>query len=76
MLEVDALGHAAQLDVVLAAHQLEGHFLAAVADGEIDLAEAAAADAALDREAIQGPLAGTVGESSCATPIGMMNDER
>ena len=64
VLEVEALGDAAQLDVAVAAHQLEGDFLAAVADGEVDLAEAAAADAALERVAVQGPLSGTVGESS------------
>ena len=63
VLEVEALGHAAQLDLeVAAAHQLEGHFLAAVADGVVHLAEAAAADAALQRVTVQRPLSRTVGE--------------
>ncbi len=57
VLEVEALADAAQLDVEVAADQLEGDFLAAVADGVVDLAEAAAADAALDRVAVQGPVA-------------------
>ena len=62
VLEVQALGDAAQLDLRVAAHQLEGDFLAAVADGEVDLAEAAPADAALERETVQGSLSGTVDE--------------
>ena len=44
----------------LLADALEGDFLAAVADGEVDLAEAAAADAALDGVAVQGLLSGGV----------------
>ena len=43
MLEIQAVRDAAQLDVEIAADQLQRHFLAGVADGEIDLAEAAAA---------------------------------
>ena len=73
VLEVQALGHAAQLDLGVAADQLEGHFLAAVADGEVDLAEAAAADAALERVAVQGPLSGTVGELHKLPPSAMLN---
>ena len=69
VLEVQALGDAAQLDVEVAADQLEGDFLAAVADGEVDLAEAAAADAALEGVAVQGPLSGTVGELHRTPPV-------
>ncbi len=59
MLQVQALGDAAEFDIQIAADQLERDFLAGVAGGEIDLAEAAAADAALDRVAAKGraPLA-------------------
>ena len=53
VLEVEALADAAQLDVEVPLDVLEGDFLAGVADGEIDLAEAAAADAALDGVAFQ-----------------------
>src|SRR5262249_57197626 len=61
--EVEALGHAAQLHIqVVAAHQLEGHFLAAVAEGIVDLAEAPTADAPLERIPIEDTLSGTVGE--------------
>ena len=62
VLEVEALLHAAQLDVEVAADPLERDFLAGVADGEIDLAEAAPADPALDRVAGQGLLPASVGE--------------
>ena len=51
MLEVQALRDAAQLDVEIAADELERDFFAGVADGEIDFAESAPADAALDRVA-------------------------
>jgi len=41
MLEVEAVAHAAQLSIGIGAvDQFQGHFLAAVADGEVDLAEA------------------------------------
>ena len=56
MLEVETLGHAAQLDLLIAAYQLERNLLAAVADCVIDFPKAAAADAALDGVAIQRPL--------------------
>ena len=56
MLEVQTLGHAAQLNLLIAAHQFERYFLAAVADSVVDFPEAAAADAALDRVTIQRPL--------------------
>ena len=55
VLQVQALRDAAELDVQVAADELEGDFLAGVAGGEIDLAEAAAADAALDGVAFQRP---------------------
>jgi len=41
MLQIEALPHAAELDVEIAADELEGDFLAGVAGGEIDFAEAA-----------------------------------
>ena len=62
VLEVQALRDAAQLDVEVAADELERDFLAGVAGGEVDLAEAAAADAALDRVAVQRPRAAGIGE--------------
>src|SRR5262249_21103855 len=63
VLEVEAQFDAAQFDVRLAAQEFERDLLAAVADGEVDLAEAAAADAALQREPVQGPRSGTVSEA-------------
>ena len=54
MLEVQALGHAAQFDVEVATDQLQRDFFAGVAGGVIDFTKAAAADAAFDRIAIQG----------------------
>src|SRR5262249_42354419 len=69
VLQVEALGDAAELDVgVPARHQLQRHLLAAVADPVVDLAEAAAADAALDRVAVQRPLSRTVGEPHLSPP--------
>ena len=62
VLEVEAVGDAAQFDVGVAAEELERDFLAAVADGEVDLAEPALADAALDRVAVERSLPGAVGE--------------
>ena len=56
------------LDVGVAAEQLQGDLLAAVADGEVDLAEPALADAALDRVAVERPLPGTVGEPHVDRP--------
>ena len=50
------------LDVEIAADQLQGDFLAGVADGEIDFAEAAVPDAALDGIAVQGAVAAGVDE--------------
>ncbi len=49
MLEVEALPHAAEFDIEIAADELQGDFLAGVAGGVVDFAEAAAAHAALDR---------------------------
>src|SRR5205823_2531859 len=70
VLQVEALRDAAQLDVVIgaAAQQLERDLLAAVADGEVDLAEAAAADAALQDVAVQRSLPGAVGELHTSLP--------
>ena len=62
VLQVEALRDAAELDVEVAADELERDFLAGVAGGEVDFAEAAPADAALDRVAVQRPRAAGVGE--------------
>ena len=62
VLEVEAVADAAQLGVGVAAEELERDFLAAVADGEVDLAEPALADAPLEGVAVERPLAGAVGE--------------
>ncbi len=62
MLEVQALGHAAHLDVLRTADELERHLLAAVAQRVVDFAEAAGADAALDRVTVERTLSRTVGE--------------
>ena len=62
MLEIQALRDAAEFDIQIAANQLEGHFLAGVAGGVIDFAEAAVADAALDGVALQGARAAGVNE--------------
>src|SRR5262249_1006935 len=62
VLQVEALGDAAQLHLAVGPQHLEGHFLAAVADAEIHLAEAAPADAALQGVAVQRSLSRTVRE--------------
>ena len=49
VLEVQALAHAAEFDVEVAADQLQRHLFARIADGVVHLAEAAVTDAALDR---------------------------
>ncbi len=67
VLEVQALAHAAHLDLAVAAHQFQGHLLAPVTDGEIDLAETALADAAFEGVAFQRPLSGAVAESHGTT---------
>ena len=55
MLEVEALPHAAEFGIEIAADELQGDFLAGVAGGVVDFAEAAAAHAALDGIAAQRP---------------------
>ena len=55
MLEVEALPHAAEFGIEIAADELQGDFLAGVAGGVINFAEAAAAHAALDDIAAQRP---------------------
>src|SRR5207248_11095273 len=63
VLEVEALGHAPQFDVqVVAPNELQGHFLAAVAERVVDFAEPALADAALNRVPIEDPRARAVEE--------------
>ena len=58
MFQVEALADAAQLDVEVAADELQRHFFAGVAGGIVDFAEAALADASLDGVAGQGACAG------------------
>ena len=63
VLEVQAVADAAKLGVGAAAdEELEGDFLTAVGDGEVDLAKPALAEAALDGEAVERALAPSVGE--------------
>src|SRR5262249_13508569 len=63
LLQVEALRHAAQLDLLVVAQQLHRDLLAAIADGKVDLAEAAPADATLERVTIKRTLSRAVGES-------------
>ena len=53
VLQVQALADASQLDVQVALNAFERDFLAGVADGEVDFAEAADADAPFDRVAVE-----------------------
>ena len=62
MFQVEALAGAAEFDVEVAADQLQGDFLAGVAGGEVDFAEPAVADAALDGVAGQRAVAAGVDE--------------
>src|SRR5258706_1884709 len=55
--EVHALGHAAKLDLLVTLDNFQRYFAAAVADGVVNLAESAAADAALDGVAIERTIA-------------------
>src|SRR5438876_34029 len=69
MLEIQALGHAAQLHLhVAATHQLQSDLLTAIAHGIIHLAEAAPADAALQRVSVQRSLSRIVDELHGSTP--------
>jgi hypothetical protein len=60
--EVQALGNAPQLDVKVLTEQLERDFLAAVADGVIDLTEPATLDGAFDRVSVERPGVGWIAE--------------
>ena len=62
VLEVQALPDAAELRLQIVREQLEGDFLAGVADGVIHLAEPAAMNAPADGEPIHGLRVGGVGE--------------
>ena len=64
--EVEALPHAAEFGIEIAADELQGHFLAGVAGGVVDFAEAAAAHAALDGIAAQRPGAAGIQERSAS----------
>ena len=66
MLEVEALPHAAEFGIEIAADELQGDFLAGVAGGVVDLAEAAAAHAALDGIAAQRPAPAGIQERTAA----------
>ena len=68
MLQIEALRDAAELDVQIAANQLERDFLAGVARGEIDFAETAPADATLDRVALERPRAAGIGKLDRGDP--------
>src|SRR6516164_1614417 len=69
VLEIEALLDAAQLDVEVAADPFQRHLLAGVADGEVNLAEAAPANAALDRIPGQRLLPAAVCELHGFTPF-------
>src|SRR3954454_20516547 len=62
MLEIQALRDAAKLGLQVVRQELEGDFLAGVADGVIDLAEPAPMNAAADRESVNRPGIVGVGE--------------
>src|SRR5262245_2980700 len=68
VLEVQALLDAAHFDVVIGADPLERDLLAAVGDSEVDFAEAADADAALDGVAWQWLLSAAEVEFHVLTP--------
>ena len=78
VLQIEALGNAAELDVEIAADELKCDFFAGVAGGEVDFAESAAPDAALDRVAIERPGASRMSEfHRCGTrPLGVVNFRR
>ena len=63
VLEVEALGDAAEFDFEVAANQLERHLFAGVAGGKINLAETTAANAPLDRVSLERLRTAGVGES-------------
>ncbi len=71
VLQVQALLDAADLDVQVALNPLQRHFLAGVRLGEIDIAETANADAALDFVAIEGPGARLVGKLHLSARLGL-----
>ena len=62
VLEVDAVSDSAKFGVGVSAQEFERDFLAAIADGEIHLAERALADAPLEGVAVEWPLTGPIGE--------------
>jgi hypothetical protein len=68
VLQVEALGDAAELDFEIAANELQGDFLARVAGGEIDFAKAAAPHSALDRVTFQRTRSAGVREFHVGSP--------
>ena len=69
MFQVQALADPAQFNVAVAAHQFQSDFFTAVADREIDLAEAPRGRRrGLEGVTVEGPLSGTVGEAHGFTP--------
>ena len=62
MLEVQALRHPAQLNILLVLEQLERDLLPGIADGVIDLPEPATVNAAPNREAVNGSRSRQVSE--------------
>src|SRR5439155_2148485 len=72
VLQIETLSDAAQLDVLIAAHQLERHFLAAVADPVVNLTEPAGPDPPLEGITLQRPLSRTVSEPHMSTLTGVI----
>jgi hypothetical protein len=62
VLEVEAMGDAAEFRVGVPTKELESNLLAAVADREVHLAEPALTHAAFERVAVERPLSGSVAE--------------
>jgi hypothetical protein len=78
VLQIEALGNAAELDIQIAADELKGDFFAGVAGGEVNFAESAPPYPALDRVAIERPGASRMSEfHRCGTrPLGVVNFRR
>jgi hypothetical protein len=66
--EVEAVADAAQLDVEVPLHELEGHFLAALGIRQVHFAKAAPAEAAPDRVSGDRPVPVSVSQFHDASP--------
>src|SRR5579872_1153259 len=60
--EVEAMGNAPEFGIRMSAKQLEGHFFASIADGEINLSKSALPHTPFKCEAVERTLAGPIGE--------------